>query len=99
MQHPVGYKMVDGKPQLDSIWAVVTNNTAIAAYLHVLFAAALTATLVVVGVAAFQIRRGHEVALFTRAVQDRDPDHGGRRHRLASSPATSSRTCSSSSSR
>ena len=40
MQHPVGYKMVDGKPQLDSIWAVLTNNTAVAAYLHVLFAAA-----------------------------------------------------------
>ena len=69
MQHPVGYKMVNGKPQLDSIWAVVTNNTAIAAYLHVLFAAAVTGTFVVVGVAAFQIRRGHEVALFSRAVR------------------------------
>ena len=69
MQHPVGYKMVGGKPQLDSIWAVVTNNTAIAAYLHVLFAAAITATFVVVGVAAFQIRRGHEVELFSRAVK------------------------------
>ena len=69
MQHPVGYKMVGGKPQLDSIWAVVTNNTAVAAYLHVLFAAAVTGTFVVVGVAAFQIRRGHEVELFTRAVK------------------------------
>ena len=69
MQHPVGYKMVDGKPKLDSIWAVVTNNTAIAAYLHVLFAAAITATFVVVGVAAYQIRKGHEVELFTRAVR------------------------------
>jgi len=69
MQHPVGYKMVNGKPQLDSIWAVVTNNTAIAAYLHVIFAAALTGTFVVIGVAAFQIRRGHEVELFTRAVK------------------------------
>jgi len=69
MQHPVGYKMVGGKPQLDSIWAVVTNNTAIAAFLHVLFAAAVTGTFVVVGVAAFQIRRGHEVELFTRAVK------------------------------
>ena len=69
MQHPVGYKMVNGKPQLDSIWAVVTNNTAIAAYLHVLFAAAITATFVVVGVAAYQLRRGHEVELFTRAIK------------------------------
>ncbi len=69
MQHPVGYKLVGGKPQLDSIWAVVTNNTAIAAYVHVLAAAAVTGTFVVVGVAAFQIRRGHEVELFTRAVK------------------------------
>jgi cytochrome d ubiquinol oxidase subunit I len=69
MQHPVGYKMVDGKPKLDSIWAVVTNNTAVAAYLHVLFAALLTATFVVIGVAAYQLRRGHEIALFTRAIK------------------------------
>ena len=49
MQHPVGYKMVDGKPQLDSILAVVTNNTAIWAYIHVLAAAAITVSLVVIG--------------------------------------------------
>ena len=69
MQHPVGYKLVDGKPKLDSIWAVVTNNTAIWSYLHVLFAAAITAMAVVVGVAAYQLRKGHEVELFTRAIR------------------------------
>ena len=69
MQHPVGYKMVDGKPQLESIWAVVTNNTAIAAYIHVLMAALLTGSMVALGVAAWQIRRGHEAALFTSAAK------------------------------
>jgi len=26
MQHPVGYVMVHGKPQLNDIWAVLTNQ-------------------------------------------------------------------------
>ena len=67
MQHPVGYKMVNGKPRLDSIWAVVTNNTALAAYVHVLMASAITVGLVVIGVSAWQMKRGHEVALFASA--------------------------------
>jgi cytochrome d ubiquinol oxidase subunit I len=69
MQHPVGYTMVDGKPKLDSIWAVLTNNTAIWAYLHVLLAALLTGSMVVLGVAAWQMRRGHETALFASAAK------------------------------
>jgi cytochrome d ubiquinol oxidase subunit I len=31
MQHPVGVKLVNGRPQLDDIWAVLTNNTALTA--------------------------------------------------------------------
>ncbi len=69
MQHPVGYKMVNGKPRLDSIWAVVTNNTALAAYVHVLMASAITVGLVVIGVSAWQMKRGHEVALFASALK------------------------------
>jgi len=37
MQHPVGIELVNGRPQLNDIWAVLTNNTAIAAYTHTLF--------------------------------------------------------------
>jgi cytochrome d ubiquinol oxidase subunit I len=69
MQHPVGYKMVDGKPQLDSILAVVTNNTAIWAYIHVLAAAAITVSLVVIGVAGYHLRRGHQTQSFTSAIK------------------------------
>ena len=29
MQHPVGVKLVHGRPQLVDIWAVLTNNTAL----------------------------------------------------------------------
>ncbi len=69
MQHPVGYKMVNGKPQLDNIWAVITNNTAIAAYVHVIMAAALTVSLVTIGVAAYHLRREHQVDTFTTAIK------------------------------
>ncbi|WBU38705.1 cytochrome ubiquinol oxidase subunit I [Homoserinibacter sp. YIM 151385] len=39
MQHPVGVEFVDGRPVMTDIWAVLTNNTAIAAYTHTLFGA------------------------------------------------------------
>ncbi len=69
MQHPVGYKMVDGKPKLDSILAVLTNNTAIWAYIHVLSAAAVTVALVVIGVSGYQLRRGHQTPTFVTAIK------------------------------
>ncbi len=69
MQHPVGYKMVNGKPHLTNFWAVVTNNTAIAAYVHVIMAAALTGSLVAIGVAAHHLRRDHQVDTFTTAIK------------------------------
>jgi cytochrome bd ubiquinol oxidase subunit I len=34
MQHPVGVELVDGRPVLVDIWAVLTNNTALTAYSH-----------------------------------------------------------------
>ncbi len=34
MQHPVGVDFVNGKPTMNSIWAVLTNNTALAAIPH-----------------------------------------------------------------
>src|SRR4051812_20635055 len=36
MQHPVGVELVDGRPVLVDIWAVLTNNTALIAYAHTL---------------------------------------------------------------
>ena len=31
MQHPVGYKMVDGEAQLTSVWALLSNEFALIA--------------------------------------------------------------------
>ena len=40
MQHPVGYVMVNGKPQLNDIWALFTNPVFVWGYAKVLFAVA-----------------------------------------------------------
>ncbi|NMR30168.1 cytochrome ubiquinol oxidase subunit I [Crystallibacter degradans] len=39
MQHPVGVEMIDGRPVMVDIWAVLTNNTLLVAYPHTLFGA------------------------------------------------------------
>ena len=38
MQHPVGYKIVDGEAQLTSVWALLSNSFALRAYLHTMLA-------------------------------------------------------------
>ncbi|WP_026534135.1 cytochrome ubiquinol oxidase subunit I [Arthrobacter sp. H14] len=39
MQHPVGVEMVDGRPVLNDIWAVLTNSTLLVAFPHTIFGA------------------------------------------------------------
>lgn len=60
MQHPVGYTTdpSTGRPQLDDIWAVLTNPVFLWAYLHVLLASLVTAAVVMLAIAAWQLRRG-----------------------------------------
>jgi cytochrome bd ubiquinol oxidase subunit I len=69
MQHPVGYEMVDGRPELTSIWAVLFNNTAIYALVHTLFAALITAGLIVVAISAWHLLRGNETEVFGRSLR------------------------------
>jgi len=57
MQHPVGVELVDGRPVLDDIWAVLTNNTAIAAYTHTLLGSIAVAGGFLLGVAWYQLWR------------------------------------------
>ncbi|HEU0163892.1 MAG TPA: cytochrome ubiquinol oxidase subunit I, partial [Thermomicrobiales bacterium] len=37
MQHPVGVELVNGHPVMTDVWAVLTNNTAIVAFIHTIF--------------------------------------------------------------
>lgn len=69
MQHPVGYKMVDGKAQLTSIWAVLTNNTALYAMAHTLLACFLTGGMVIAGICAWHLLRKNEVEVFSASMK------------------------------
>ncbi|MBB4687069.1 cytochrome ubiquinol oxidase subunit I [Amycolatopsis jiangsuensis] len=57
MQHPVGVEFVDGKPTMNSIGAVLTNNTALAAIPHTLAGAFSVAAAFLVGVAGWHLWR------------------------------------------
>jgi cytochrome d ubiquinol oxidase subunit I len=57
MQHPVGVDFVNGKPRMNSIWAVLTNNTALAAIPHTLAGAFSVAASFLVGIAAWHLWR------------------------------------------
>jgi cytochrome d ubiquinol oxidase subunit I len=69
MQHPVGYEMVDGKAQLTSIWAVMSNNTALYALAHTLLAAVLTGGMVIAGICAWHLLRKNETELFSASMK------------------------------
>ena len=71
MQHPVGYKIdsATGRPQLNDVWALFTNPVFLAGYVHVLLAAAVTGSVVMLAVAAWQMRKGTDREAFRPAAQ------------------------------
>ena len=71
MQHPVGYKInpQTGKPQLNDIWAVLTNPVFLWGYAHVLLASLVTGAAVMLAVSAWQLRRGGDRPVFTRSAR------------------------------
>src|ERR1700685_4211054 len=69
MQHPVGYVMVAGKPQLTDIWALLTNPVFVWGYAKVLFASLVTGAAVMLAVSAWQLRHGGDQGVFTRSTR------------------------------
>ncbi|HEY5353993.1 MAG TPA: cytochrome ubiquinol oxidase subunit I [Streptosporangiaceae bacterium] len=69
MQHPVGYVMVNGKPQLNDIWAVFTNQVFVWGYSKVLLASLVTGAAVMLAVSAWQLRHGGAPEVFTRSAR------------------------------
>ncbi|RZQ62099.1 cytochrome ubiquinol oxidase subunit I [Amycolatopsis suaedae] len=57
MQHPVGVEFVDGRPRMISIWAVLTNNTALAAIPHTIAGAFAVVAAFLVGIASWHLWR------------------------------------------
>ena len=69
MQHPVGYVMMHGKPQLNDIWAVFTNQVFVWGYSKVLLASLVTGAGVMLAVSAWQLRHGGAQEVFTRSAR------------------------------
>jgi len=55
MQHPVGVELVDGRPVMVDIWAVLSNNTAVTAYAHTIMGALGVAGGFLIGIAWYQL--------------------------------------------
>jgi cytochrome d ubiquinol oxidase subunit I len=55
MQHPVGVDLVNGRPVMTDIWAVLTNNTTIAAFTHTIFGSFGAGAAFVLGVSWYQL--------------------------------------------
>ena len=55
MQHPVGYKIVNGQAQLTSVWALLSNGFALRAYLHTMLAGLIFGSIVVFGVCCWHL--------------------------------------------
>jgi cytochrome d ubiquinol oxidase subunit I len=69
MQHPVGYKIVNGEAQLTSVWALLSNGFALRAYLHTMLAGLIFGSMVMLGVCCWHFLRGRNVDLFRKAAK------------------------------
>src|SRR5689334_9154711 len=69
MQHPVGYKIVNGQAQLTSVWALLSNGFALRAYLHTMLAGLIFGSMVVLGICCWHFLRGRDVDLFLKAAK------------------------------
>ena len=69
MQHPVGYKIVDGKAQLTSLSALLSNHFALTAWLHTILAGLIFGSITMLGVSCWHFLRGRNVDLFRRSAK------------------------------
>jgi cytochrome d ubiquinol oxidase subunit I len=67
MQHPVGYVIRDGRAELESFAAVVSQRWAILEFLHVVSAAYILSAFFVMGVSAYHLLKKQHMDFFTRS--------------------------------
>lgn len=67
MQHPVGYVIRNGRAELTDFWAVITQPYAVFMFLHVLAGAYILAAFFVMGISAYHMLKGRDVAFFKRS--------------------------------
>ncbi|HEY2191271.1 MAG TPA: cytochrome ubiquinol oxidase subunit I [Actinomycetospora sp.] len=71
MQHPVGSAVnpANGRAEMNDFGAVLTNPTAVGAFLHTITASFLTAGMFVLGIAAYHLVRRNEIAVFRSSLR------------------------------
>jgi cytochrome bd ubiquinol oxidase subunit I len=71
MQHPVGYAInhVTHRAELKSIWAVLSNSTVLLAFPHTIFGAFCTGGMLVLGISALCLLRGHSSPVYMRSIR------------------------------
>ena len=69
MQRPVGYRVVNGEAQLTSVWALLSNEFAIFAWVHVILAGLIFGSMAIFGICCWHLLRGRNVELFRRAAK------------------------------
>jgi cytochrome d ubiquinol oxidase subunit I len=67
MQHPVGYVIRNGRAELDSFAAVVTNSFGWQQFLHTVFASWALSGFFVLGISAWHLARKNETAFFSKS--------------------------------
>ena len=69
MQNPVGYVMNNGRAEMESFLALLTNEHLMYQYPHVITSAWATAGFFVVGISAINILKGNHKAFFQRSMK------------------------------
>jgi cytochrome d ubiquinol oxidase subunit I len=69
MQHPVGYKVVNGRAELTSVWQLVSSPFALWAFVHTILVGLTAASVVVLGVSCWHLARGRNQDLFIRGAK------------------------------
>ena len=67
MQHPVGYVLRNGRAELDSFRAVVTNKFGILEFLHTVSGAYVLSAFFVMGISAYHLLKKQHIEFFTRS--------------------------------
>src|SRR5690625_2136572 len=67
MQNPVGYEFADGRAQMNSFGAILTNPHLWAQFPHVLLTSFATGAFVVAGISAWKILRKHDLEMFKKS--------------------------------
>jgi len=67
MQHPRGYRIVDGRAEVTDVGAIFLNPDVGLTVAHVVTTALLTGAVLVLAIAAIELRRRRDVAVFRKA--------------------------------